>query len=380
MSKTVDSIADLQQQTRVFSDWASPKGLRTDILPWRLWDKGKKLHWDPADIDFTKDAEDWNNMEQQHRLMLAGLANGFMVGEEGVTLDIMPLVFAIADEGRAEETLFLTQFAYEEAKHVDFFSRWFKAIGADPLEMRALGRKNQEARGVNMGDPEQPNGLFESILPRVMRRVLTDRSPEAFLECSVTYNQFIEGCLAIAGYRMWGQMFDAFQVMPGLREGLGHVQADERRHIAYGTYLCRRLIAGSPELAEYASEKMYDLRDVYIQAAGPAAARLGRAGNGDGSDSGNGEKPKRRLTADEIIAQAKKRAEEFAAQRGGSAGGYGGDGEFQIFGQVMLRQVDRRVELLRKAAKLDPEAAESGAGAEEIEEALEHDAPVGASS
>jgi ribonucleoside-diphosphate reductase beta chain len=382
MSKTVDSIADLQQQTRVFSDWASPKGLRTDILPWRLWDKGKKLHWDPADIDFTKDAEDWNNMEQQHRLMLAGLANGFMVGEEGVTLDIMPLVFAIADEGRAEETLFLTQFAYEEAKHVDFFSRWFKAIGADPLEMRALGRKNQEARGVNMGDPEQPNGLFESILPRVMRRVLTDRSPEAFLECSVTYNQFIEGCLAIAGYRMWGQMFDAFQVMPGLREGLGHVQADERRHIAYGTYLCRRLIAGSPELAEYASEKMYDLRDIYIQAAGPAAARLGRVGNGDGSNSGNGQQPKRRLTADEIIAEAKKRAEEFAAQRGGSAGGYGGggDGEFQIFGQVMLRQVDRRVELLRKAAKLDPKAAETGAGAEEIEEALEHDAPVNASS
>ena len=82
--------------------------------------------------------------------MLAGLANGFMVGEEGVTLDIMPLVFAIADEGRAEETLFLTQFAYEEAKHVDFFARWFKAIGADPLEMREISRKNQEARGVKL--------------------------------------------------------------------------------------------------------------------------------------------------------------------------------------------------------------------------------------
>jgi len=40
------TIDDLQQQTRVFSDWASPKGMRMDILPWRLWDKGKKLHWD----------------------------------------------------------------------------------------------------------------------------------------------------------------------------------------------------------------------------------------------------------------------------------------------------------------------------------------------
>ncbi len=381
MSKTTDTIADLQQQTRVFSDWSSPKGLNMDILPWRLWDKGKRLHWDPAELDFTKDAEEWANLQPEHRFMLAGLANGFMVGEEGVTLDIMPLVFAIADEGRAEETLFLTQFAYEEAKHVDFFARWFKAIGADPLEMRELGRKNQEARGVNMGDPEQPNGLFESILPRVMRRVLTDRSPEAFLECSVTYNQFIEGCLAIAGYRMWSQMFDALGVMPGLREGLGHVQADERRHIAYGTYLCRRLIAGSPELAEYAAEKMYDLRDIYIQAAGPPSTRVGGNGQSGNGQSVNG--PKKRLTADEIIAEARKRAEEFAAARGGSSGGgYGGngDGEFQIFGQVMLKQVDRRVELLRKAANLDPEAAERGVGAEEVEEELEQDAPVGASS
>lgn len=373
MSKTADSIADLQQQTRVFSDWSSPKGMQMDILPWRLWDKGKKLHWDPADLDFTKDAEDWANLPMEQRLMLAGLANGFMVGEEGVTLDIMPLVFAIADEGRAEETLFLTQFAYEEAKHVDFFSRWFKAIGADPLEMRALGRKNQEARGVKLPDAEQPNGLFESILPRTMRRVLTDRSPEAFLDCSVTYNQFIEGCLAIAGYRMWKQMFDSFGVMPGLREGLGHVQADERRHIAYGTYLCRRIIAKHNDLAELAVERMYDLRDVYIEVS-PAVRALGT----------NGDK-KNRLSAEEIIAKARQQAEEYAASAGngqGGGGGYGGngDGQFMIFGQVMLKQVDRRIELLRKAAKLDPEAAERGVGAEEIEEELEQDAPIGAPS
>ena len=375
MSKTVDSIADLQQQTRVFSDWSSPKGMNMDILPWRLWDKGKRLHWDPADLDFTKDAEDWQNLPMQQRLMLAGLANGFMVGEEGVTLDIMPLVFAIADEGRAEETLFLTQFAYEEAKHVDFFSRWFKAIGADPLEMRELSRKNATERGVRLPDPEQPNGLFESILPRTMRRVLTDRSPEAYLDCSVTYNQFIEGCLAIAGYRMWKQMFDNFGVMPGLREGLGHVQADERRHIAYGTYLCRRLIARHNELAEFAVDRMYDLRDMYLE--------ISPAGRAAGGIPTNGSK---RLTADEIITEARKRAEEFAASTGNGdgagGGGYGGDGDgqFMIFGQVMLKQVDRRIELLRKATKLDPDFADSGAGAEEIEAELEQDAPEGVPS
>ncbi len=368
--KPATTIEDLQQQTRKFSDWQSPKGMRMDILPWRLWDKGKRLHWDPADLDFEQDAKDWAKIPMEQRLMLAGLANGFMVGEEGVTLDIMPLVFAIADEGRAEETLFLTQFAYEEAKHVDFFARWFKAIGADPLEMREISRKNQEARGIKLEDPEQVNGLFEAILPRVMRRVLTDRSPEAFLDCSVTYNQFIEGCLAIAGYKMWKQMFDNFGVMPGLRAGLGHVQDDERRHIAYGTYLCRRIIAKDNDLAEFAVEKMYDLRDMYVGVS-PAARRNG----GPVTRDENG----KRLTSAEIIEAARKQAEEFAAaaqgngSNGEGGGGYGGDGggDFQIFGQVMLRQVDRRVELLRNATKLDPIVAEGGAGAEEIEVELE---------
>jgi ribonucleoside-diphosphate reductase beta chain len=360
---TETTLTELQQRTRVYSDWQSTKGLKMDILPWRLWDRSKKLNWDPADIDFSQDKKDWEALPMDQRLMLAGLANGFMVGEEGVTLDIMPLVFAIADEGRAEEMIFLTSFTYEEAKHVDFFNRWYQAIGADPLEMRALARKNQEARGVELGDPEQPHGLFESILPRVMRRVLTDRSPEAFLDCAVTYNQFIEGCLAIAGYRMWSQMFEAFGVMPGLQQGLKHVQADERRHIAYGTFLCRRIIAKHNELAEFAIDRMYDLRDMYIDNLGGAIPK--NAGNGN------------RLTAEEVIELARQRAEEVNASAGGNGdgGGYGGNGngggQFQIFGQVMLRQVDRRIAILRNATKLDPEAAERGVGAEEVEQELE---------
>jgi len=350
-----NTLEDVQSKTRVYSDWNSTKGLRTDILPWRLWDKAKRLHWDPAAIDFTQDAKDWANLPLEHQMVVAGLASGFMVGEEGVTLDIMPLVFAVADENRAEETMFLTSFAYEEAKHVDFFHRWFQAIGVSPLEMRKMQRERAAEAGMELGDEEQRGGLFESILPRTMRRLLTDRSPEAFLEASVTYNQFIEGCLAIAGYRMWGQMFESFGVLPGLREGLGHIQDDERRHIAYGTYLCRRIIAADPSLAEVGVDKMYELRNLYIQGF-------------QGLDTGNGNS---RASAEEIITSARERAAAAEANGGNGGGGYGGGNQFSVFAEVMLRQVDRRIALLRNAAKLDVAAAESGAGAEEIEQELE---------
>lgn len=341
MAAEVRSLEEIQSLSRKYSEWSSPKGLRSDFLPWRLWNNAKKLHWDPADIDFSQDAKDWASMNEEQQVMVAGLARGFMVGEEGVTLDILPLVMAMADEGRTEETMFLTTFAYEEAKHVDFFDRWFKAIGADPLELEEKGRERMIARGVTPPDRERTQGLFEHFLPRVMRRLLTDRSPEAFLDAAVTYNQFVEGCLAIAGYRMWNYMFDQFGVLPGIRQGLTFVQRDERRHIAYGTFLARRLIAANPELFEFARKRMYELRDGYYTAARPGAQAVGSPNGG-----GNGQ----------------------------AAGGYGDGGDpddaFLPFLQNVVKQVDRRVVIMEKAKALSPDQAERGTGSEEAEEEL----------
>jgi hypothetical protein len=88
---------------------------------------------------------------------------------------------------------------------------------------------------------------------------------------------------------------------------------------------------------------------------------------------GDGRKP--RATAAQIIEEMRRQAAEEQARAqasGNGGGGYGGGGgEFMLFGEVMVRQVDRRVELLRRATKLDPEAAERGVGAEEAEQELE---------
>ena len=174
---------------RSYSDWASPRGFRTDILPWRLWEKARRLTWDPSEIDFTTDAADWGRLNDEQRFMIAGLARGFMIGEESVTLDIMPLAIAIADEGRVEEAMYLTTFAYEEANHTDFFRRWFDAVGFDIDAMDRAFRARAESAGLSMPAADEPRtALFEYELPRVMRRLLHDRSPEAFLDAGVTYN------------------------------------------------------------------------------------------------------------------------------------------------------------------------------------------------
>jgi len=238
--------------------YTSPSGINRDALPWRLWSKAKKLFWDPADIDYSKDKTDWETIPEDVRGLVALGARGFMVGEEAVTLDILPLVQAISDEGRLEETIFLTSFALEEAKHVDFFRTWFDAVGFDPRQAPEFPTNGDGQTGYQQAD------IFGGELQRVMSRLNTDRSPEAFLDAGITYNQFIEGVAAIAGYKGWSKFFEAFNVLPGLQEGLQLIQRDERRHIAYGTYLCRRIIAAHPELWDFVERRWAELTAPFL--------------------------------------------------------------------------------------------------------------------
>jgi ribonucleoside-diphosphate reductase beta chain len=237
------------QETQI-GRYRSTRGLDYESVPWKLWEKSKKLFWDPADLDFSQDAIDWQEMSDDERTLVALSARGFMVGEEAVTLDIVPLLRCMSDLGRLEDTMYLSMFAMEEAKHTDMFRRWFDAVGLDPASLDDLVLERQAAVGQN----DRP-GLFDGALTRVMRRLDTDQSPKAILDATLIYNQLVEGVAAIAGYRRWEQTFRSLGKLPGLEAGIRLTQRDERRHIAYGTYLGRRIIAENPELWEWVEQR-----------------------------------------------------------------------------------------------------------------------------
>jgi ribonucleoside-diphosphate reductase beta chain len=228
------------QETEI-GRYRSTRGLDYESVPWKLWEKSKKLFWDPADVDFSQDAIDWQEMSDNQRTRVALSARGFMVGEEAVTLDIIPLLRCMSDLGRLEDTMYLSMFAMEEAKHTEMFRRWFDAVGLEPASLDDLVKAQQAALG------DRP-GVFDGALTRVMRRLDTDQSPQAILDASIIYNQLVEGVMAIAGYLRWEETFRRLGKLPGLEAGLKLTQRDERRHIAYGTYLARRTLAENPEL------------------------------------------------------------------------------------------------------------------------------------
>ena len=170
--------------------YRSTRGLDYESVPWKLWEKSKKLFWDPADIDFTQDAVDWQEMSDNQRTRVALSARGFMVGEEAVTLDIVPLLRCMSDLGRLEDTMYLSMFAMEEAKHTEMFRRWFDAVGLDPASLDELVRAQQADLG------QRRPGLFDGGLTKVMRRLDTDQSPKAILDATLVYNQLVEGVAA----------------------------------------------------------------------------------------------------------------------------------------------------------------------------------------
>ncbi|MEH7334457.1 R2-like ligand-binding oxidase [Neobacillus drentensis] len=230
----------------------SKRGLLEDSFPYRLYQKAKRLGtWNPADIDFSKDEQDWQTLNAVQKQDILRLISQFQAGEEAVTLDLLPLIMAIAKEGRLEEEMFLTTFLYEEAKHTEFFR----------LVLNALGEKGD----LSHFHTETYQKIFYEILPTTMEHLITDQSPEAIAEASVVYNMFVEGVLAETGYYSFYEALEKSNIMPGLLEGIGNLKKDESRHIGYGTFLLQRLICEHPHLFDFVAAKMAELTPLAIR-------------------------------------------------------------------------------------------------------------------
>ena len=206
-------------------------GLRMTSLPMRLFMKGNRKFWDPAEIDFTQDAEDWKSMTDDERELAVRLATLFAAGEEAVTKDIQPFMHAMGEEGRLEDEMYLTQFAFEEAKHIQAWRMWLDAVGA--VEDLSGWVDNNEGY----------RKIFYDFLPTALNALNEDHSPAAQVRAAVVYNQVVEGVLAMTGYHSWRRAAEERGILPGVQEVVKLIGHDERRHMAWGTFTCRRHIA-----------------------------------------------------------------------------------------------------------------------------------------
>ena len=223
-----------------------PGGTRInpDSLPYRLWHKGHRKFWDPAAIDFSQDARDWQQLTDRQRFAATLLCAQFIGGEEAVTEDIRPFVQAMVAEGRRADELYLSQFMFEEAKHTQGFRRWLDAVGV------------QQDLHPHVADNPGYRAIFYEALPEALHTLSADPSPANQVRASVTYNHLVEGVLALTGYFLWNSTCERFGILPGMRELIRRISEDERRHMAWGTFTCRRHVAADDSTWEVVTERM----------------------------------------------------------------------------------------------------------------------------
>ena len=237
------------------------RGLNRDLPPMRLYEKAKKLGiWNPSDIDLTKDKQDWAGFTDEEKDLCLLLLSMFVAGEEAVTLDLLPLIQAIAQEGRIEEEMFLTTFLFEEAKHTDFFRRFMDEVAEAGVDLSRYHGDNYRQ-------------LFYESLPDALNALRSDPSPASQIRASVTYNMIVEGVLAETGYQAFFTMLERNDLCPGLRKGISLLKQDESRHIAYGVYLLSRLMAEHPDEWDNLQMQMNLLLPSAIGVIGDAFAR-----------------------------------------------------------------------------------------------------------
>jgi ribonucleoside-diphosphate reductase beta chain len=221
--------------------------LRRNSPPMRLFEKAKRFGvWNPSEIDFHQDKEDWQRLSAAEKDLLLRLTALFQAGEEAVTLDLLPLIMVVAGEGRLEEELFLTTFLFEEAKHTDFFHRFLEEVTGTSFALAHYHTPNYRA-------------IFYEALPEALQRLRHDPSPAAQIKAAVTYNLIVEGVLAETGYHAYFTVLQRHNLLPGQQRGVALLKQDESRHIAYGIYLISRLLAADDTLWAVVEETMNEL-------------------------------------------------------------------------------------------------------------------------
>jgi len=199
------------------------------------WEQG---NWRATEIDFSTDREQWqhalSDLDRQSALWTYSL---FFHGEDSVADNLSPFIDAAP---REEQKYFLATQQVDEARHAVLFARFIREVvgaGAD------IGSSLEQTR------PKLTWGfrkVFER-LDRMADELRRNRSRPKLAQAITLYHIVIEASLAQPGQHYIEEGLAKRDLLPGLREGIGHVAHDEQRHIGFGVKMIADLVREDPD-------------------------------------------------------------------------------------------------------------------------------------
>src|SRR5215208_1339956 len=203
------------------------------MSPQQLYELWERQQWQSQAIDLERDKEQWAELpEEQKEEHLWGLSS-FFVGEERVTTQFSGLVMAYEDE---QEEAFLTTQQVDEARHMQFFDRYYREVME--LEGDGISERLAAARA-DVTDAFVE--LFDERLVKAGERLIRDPSDmDAKVDFVTMYHMVIEGTLALTGQHFMLDYYEKSDLLPGFQEGFANIARDEHRHVAYGTWFLQQ--------------------------------------------------------------------------------------------------------------------------------------------
>lgn len=234
------------------------------IDPQRLYELAERQHWQAHSIDLRRDRLDWMELSPEHRRRLIWHIASFLVGEDRVMVELAPL---LAARETASEAAFLVTQQADEVRHAQHLHRFYKeVVGVEGTWHEHL----TEARGV-LGS--SLIALLDDRLSGVSHLLAANPCDGiAKVDFVIVYHMVIEGMLAMTGQRMLLEFLERRRILPGCCCGLHMIARDERRHVAYGTWLLRQK-ASSPMFRERMVEQLGELIPMAVAALVPPGAR-----------------------------------------------------------------------------------------------------------
>ncbi len=236
--------------------------------PQRLYELWEGQHWQSQRLDLSRDRDDWESLPQPTKEEALWALSPFFIGEERVATQFAGLLLAYEDE---QEEAFLATQQVDEARHMQFFDRFFReVVGVEELDLAGRLRRAREPLTEAFGR------LFDEALVEAGSRLIEDPTDVvAKVEFVTTYHMVIEGALALTGQHYITDYFEKEGLLPGFVEGFQNIARDEHRHVAYGTWFLQRTAGADEALARRMQAKLGELIPIAAGVLTPPGYEVG---------------------------------------------------------------------------------------------------------
>jgi ribonucleoside-diphosphate reductase beta chain len=248
------SLLDLTSQGDVGTITDESKLANVKLMtPQQLYELWERQPWMSQAIALDKDVADWAALSDEDKTEIIWLMSSFFLGEERVTTQFAGIVMAYEDQS---EEAYLTTQQVGEARHTQFFARYYREV------FDRAGGIDAQLDTVREDVNDAFLQLFDVRLVDACQRLVANPADrEAKVDFVTTYHMIIEGTLALTGQFFLTDYFEKRGILPGFVEGFKLISQDEHRHVAYGTYFLKQACQ-DPALMRRMQDKLAELLPV----------------------------------------------------------------------------------------------------------------------